>query len=67
MIGGTIYVPDYFFIVKVFAKDVLVSLNRFISSFVWQEATATFQKAIDIYTEMGRYTIAAKHHQGGAE
>lgn len=32
-----------------------------------KEATATFQKAIDIYTEMGRFTIAAKHHQTIAE
>ena len=30
-------------------------------------ATVTFQKAIDIYTEMGRFTIAAKHHQTIAE
>lgn len=32
-----------------------------------KEATTTFQKAIDIYTEMGRFTIAAKHHQTIAE
>jgi len=32
-----------------------------------KEACATFQKAIDIYTEMGRFTIAAKHHQTIAE
>ena len=32
-----------------------------------KEATATLQKAIDIYTEMGRFTIAAKHHQTIAE
>jgi len=30
-------------------------------------ATTTLQKAIDIYTEMGRFTIAAKHHQTIAE
>ena len=27
------------------------------------EAAACLQKAIDIYTDMGRFTIAAKHHQ----
>ena len=28
-----------------------------------KEAAASLQKAIDIYTDMGRFTIAAKHHQ----
>jgi len=32
-----------------------------------KEATTSLQKAIDIYTEMGRFTIAAKHHQTIAE
>ena len=27
------------------------------------EAANCLQKAIDIYTDMGRFTIAAKHHQ----
>jgi len=32
-----------------------------------KEAAASLQKAIDIYTDMGRFTIAAKHHQTIAE
>jgi len=28
-----------------------------------KEAAASLQKAIDIYTDMGRFTIAAKHHE----
>eukprot|EP00088_Acartia_fossae_P041758 TRINITY_DN43692_c0_g1_i1.p1 TRINITY_DN43692_c0_g1~~TRINITY_DN43692_c0_g1_i1.p1 ORF type:complete len:293 (+),score=72.65 TRINITY_DN43692_c0_g1_i1:126-881(+) len=32
-----------------------------------KEAAASLQKAIDIYTESGRFTIAAKHHQTIAE
>eukprot|EP00092_Neocalanus_flemingeri_P101350 GFUD01129591.1.p1 GENE.GFUD01129591.1~~GFUD01129591.1.p1 ORF type:complete len:293 (-),score=128.24 GFUD01129591.1:136-1014(-) len=32
-----------------------------------KEAAASLQKAIDIYTDMGRFTIAAKHHQTVAE
>jgi len=28
-----------------------------------REAAASLQKAIDIYTDMGRFTIAAKHHE----
>jgi len=32
-----------------------------------KEAAACLQKAIDIYTDMGRFTIAAKHHQTIAE
>jgi len=32
-----------------------------------KEAAGSLQKAIDIYTDMGRFTIAAKHHQTVAE
>merc|ERR1712083_88225 len=32
-----------------------------------KEAAASLQKAIDIYTDMGRFNIAAKHHQSVAE
>jgi len=32
-----------------------------------KDAAASLQKAIDIYTESGRFTIAAKHHQTIAE
>merc|ERR1712142_1451226 len=32
-----------------------------------KEASESLQKAIDIYTDMGRFTIAAKHHQTIAE
>jgi len=32
-----------------------------------KEAADSLQKAIDIYTDMGRFTIAAKHHQTVAE
>ena len=32
-----------------------------------KEAAACLQRAIDIYTDMGRFTIAAKHHQTIAE
>lgn len=32
-----------------------------------KEASTSLQKAIDIYTDMGRFTIAAKHHQTVAE
>jgi alpha-soluble NSF attachment protein len=32
-----------------------------------KEAVASLQKAVDIYTDMGRFTIAAKHHQTIAE
>jgi len=32
-----------------------------------KEAASSLQKAIDIYTDMGRFTIAAKHHQTVAE
>jgi len=32
-----------------------------------KEAAESLQKAIDIYTDMGRFTIAAKHHQTIAE
>jgi len=32
-----------------------------------KEAIASLQKAIDIYTDMGRFPIAAKHHQTIAE
>lgn len=31
------------------------------------EAVACLLKAIDIYTDMGRFTMAAKHHQSIAE
>ena len=31
------------------------------------EAVNCLSKAIDIYTDMGRFTIAAKHHQTIAE
>lgn len=32
-----------------------------------KQAALSLQKAIDIYTDMGRFTIAAKHHQTVAE
>ena len=32
-----------------------------------KEAAGSLQNAIDIYTDMGRFTIAAKHHQTVAE
>jgi len=32
-----------------------------------KEAAGSLQKAIEIYTDMGRFTIAAKHHQTVAE
>merc|ERR1712142_513206 len=32
-----------------------------------KEAAESLQKAIDIYTDMGRFNIAAKHHQSVAE
>jgi len=32
-----------------------------------KQAASSLQKAIDIYTDMGRFTIAAKHHQTIAE
>lgn len=31
------------------------------------EAVSCLLKAIDIYTDMGRFTMAAKHHQSIAE
>jgi alpha-soluble NSF attachment protein len=31
------------------------------------EAVSSFLKAIEIYTDMGRFTMAAKHHQSIAE
>ena len=35
--------------------------------FLFSEAVNCLSKAIDIYTDMGRFTIAAKHHQTIAE
>ena len=35
--------------------------------FTFTEAVNCLSKAIDIYTDMGRFTIAAKHHQTIAE
>lgn len=35
--------------------------------FTIPEAVNCLSKAIDIYTDMGRFTIAAKHHQTIAE
>ena len=32
-----------------------------------EEAVSCLLKAIDIYTDMGRFTMAAKHHQSIAE
>ena len=34
---------------------------------VFTEAVSCLTKSIDIYTDMGRFTIAAKHHQTIAE
>lgn len=31
------------------------------------EAVSCLLKAVDIYTDMGRFTVAAKHHQNIAE
>lgn len=31
------------------------------------EAAACLVKAVDVYTDMGRFTVAAKHHQTIAE
>ena len=37
------------------------------SHLYFSEAINCLSKAIDIYTDMGRFTIAAKHHQTIAE
>ena len=41
--------------------------EHFITFGTFTEAVNCLSKAIDIYTEMGRFTIAAKHHQTIAE
>ena len=38
-----------------------------ISKLFFTEAINCLSKAIDVYTDMGRFTIAAKHHQTIAE
>jgi hypothetical protein len=35
----------------------------FFFSIFFTEAAACLVKAVEIYTDMGRFTIAAKHHQ----
>ena len=41
--------------------------STFYSLFVFTEAVSCLLKAIEIYTDMGRFSIAAKHHQTIAE
>lgn len=43
------------------------SKNIFVSQVDPNEAVSCLLKAIEIYTEMGRFTMAAKHHQTIAE
>ena len=61
------YIPK---ICKLISRKI-ISLNQFwckicekISKpYFFTEAINCLSKAIDIYTDMGRFTIAAKHHQ----
>lgn len=43
------------------------SRQRFHGSGLFAEAISCLLKAIEIYTDMGRFTMAAKHHQNIAE
>lgn len=44
-----------------------VSQSQVLNVFSFTEAVNCLLKAIDIYTDMGRFTMAAKHHQNIAE
>ena len=52
-----------------FVTFTLHELMEFLINFfyLFSEAINCLSKAIDIYTDMGRFTIAAKHHQTIAE
>lgn len=75
-----IYHKLSFFITRIMAVIVLIILVFFqlsvkfvvvvvfnIVLFNFTEAAVCLEKAIDIYTDMGRFTMAAKQHQNIAE
>lgn len=58
--GIIINYPFKFSITRVFLSITIEKVDP-------NEAVGCLLKAIDIYTDMGRFTMAAKHHQSIAE